>query len=118
MRCSVCGRWLGRTRYHLADDDAPPAHVARRWLVCAVCKEAVEAEVNRAGLGSPARLRVAIGMVATSRRRSRARIWDDDYWEHLSDAQINRLLIWLFVVAFVVHAVAFLAVAVYVSFVH
>ena len=118
MRCSVCGRWMGRARYHLTDNNPSPAGHMRRWLVCAECKEAVEAEINRAGLESPARLRIAVGMVATARRRTRARLWDDDYWERLTDAQINRLLIWLFAVAFVVHAVAFLAVAVYVAFVH
>lgn len=116
MRCSVCRRWLGHTRYRLVED-AAPGETQRHWRVCAECKAAVEAEVERAGLESAARLRVAIGMVAAS-RPPRQSLWDDGYWENLDDRGVNRLLIWLFGIAFVVHAIAFLAVAVYISFAH
>lgn len=116
MRCSVCRKWLGWTRFRLTDDVAESA-TRRRWTVCAECKAAVDAEVTRAGLVTPDRLSVAIGIVAAA-RHPRANIWDDDYWENLSDREVNRLLIWIFAVAFVVHAVAFLAVAAYIAVAH
>ena len=116
MRCSVCRRWLGRSRFELTEDTEARPETAHHWIVCAECKAAIDDEVERAGLGSAARLRIAIGIVAASRsRHTRLSIWDDEYWDNLSDSEINRLLIWLFAVAFVVHAVAFFAVAAYVA---
>lgn len=117
MRCSVCHRWLGRGRFQLTDDEASASRTPQRWRVCADCKAAVDEEVTRAGLGSRDRLRIAMGIVAAA-RRPRVSIWDDDYWDNLGDREVNRLLIWIFAVAFVVHAVAFLAVAAYIAVIH
>lgn len=117
MRCSVCRRWLGHTRFRLTDDDGSPSTSQRRWTVCAECKAAVDSEVARASLESRDRLRIAIGIVAAA-HPPRASVWDDDYWENLGDHEVNRFLTWIFAVAFVVHAVAFLAVAAYIAVVH
>ena len=117
MRCSVCRRWLGQRRFQLREDDATVSMTPKRWTLCADCKAAVDVEVARAGLESRARLRIAMGIVAAA-RPPRPSIWDDAYWENLGDQEVNRLLVWIFAVAFVVHAVAFLAVAVYIAVVH
>lgn len=91
----------------------------RTWAVCADCYTAVHAEIERAALGTPLRVRIAVGVLAAMRQRpARYSILDDRYWEHLTDDGLNRLLIWVFAVAFGVHAVAFALVAAYISIVH
>lgn len=116
-RCAICGRRTGRFARRLEDADETSSHAA--WRVCENCYSAVQRELQRAELRSPARVRIAVGVVAAERRRSpRYSVWDERFWEQLSDHGLDRLLIWLFAIAFAVHAIAFILVAAYIAIVH
>ena len=119
-RCAICGRRLQRGGLLLREDAA--VSQPQSWAVCAECNAAVSAEMERSGVQSPMRLRIAVGVVAARTERTeqptRYSMFDDRFWEQLSDEGLNRLLIWIFAIAFGVHAVAFVLVAAYIAVVH
>lgn len=116
-RCAICARRLRRAGLLLAEE--PDVSVPQTWTVCANCHEAVLREVEHSALRNPLRLRIAVGVVA-ARHESPAHysILDDRFWEQLSDEGVNRLLIWVFAIAFGVHAVAFALIAAYIAIAH
>lgn len=126
-RCAICGRRAGVAGRHLDEPPEPlrqpeppelPALHAR-WHLCDECYLAVGRELARAALRSPARVRVALGVVAAERRSMpRYHVWDERFWEQLSDRGQDRLLIWIFAIAFAVHALAFMLIAAYVAVAH
>lgn len=119
-RCAICGGRVGTTGHFLRDaEDATSTERRTTWHLCADCYDAVGREMERASLRTRARARVAVGIVAAERGHPlRSSFWDERYWEQLTDRGQDRLLIWFFGVAFVVHAVAFMVVALYVAIHH
>lgn len=125
-KCEICGRRGGVSGRGLdasLDPDTAAASVASTapatWLLCDDCYVAVGRELARAGLRNAARVQVALGVVAAERGQAgRYSIWDERHWEQLSDRDQDRLLIWLFGIAFAVHALAFMIVAAYVAIAH
>lgn len=121
-RCDVCGQPLGAHGYYVCEE--PEAIVAleapdppREWTLCRECSEAVSRRVERMTLPTPRRLRVAVGLVASERStpeaiRARA---PDAAREQRADRRSVRLLIWIFAIFFVVHALAFVVVMVVVA---
>ena len=122
MRCAVCERNLHEAAVRVEDggggapDDETAQHARSSWDLCTRCHQAVQRELARTDIRAPARVRVALAMVAAEHGPgARPRVWDERYWDQLDDTQLNRLLLWLFAVAFGVHAAAFIAVAAYVA---
>lgn len=116
QRCAICSRRLGRQHWYLeeaGDEHEPP----RSWLVCTRCHAAVRHEMERAGLRMPQRLSIAIGVVA-SEYASRHRAGYLRSWDQLGDRELERLLLWSFLVAFAVHALAFILVTAYIATSH
>lgn len=114
QRCAICARRLGRRHWCLeeAGDEHEPQ---RSWLVCGRCHAAVQHEMERASLRMPQRLSIAIGVVASEHAAHRRMSFLDlGAWENLSDSELERLLLWTFLVAFAVHALAFIAVTAYI----
>ncbi|MGZ3667241.1 MAG: hypothetical protein ACXVDA_22465, partial [Ktedonobacterales bacterium] len=74
-------------------------------------------EMQRAGLRMPQRLSIAIGVVA-SEHAARHRAGYLGSWDQLGDRELERLLLWSFLVAFVVHALAFILVTAYIMTSH
>ena len=117
-RCAICGRRAG-VNERILEEPATATTRGAIWRLCEACFVAVGRELERAELRTPARVRVALGLVAAERsHRARPKIWNERYWEQLSDRGQDRLLMWIFYVAFVVHALAFMLVAVYVALTH
>ncbi|HEX8034281.1 MAG TPA: hypothetical protein VF510_10560 [Ktedonobacterales bacterium] len=116
QRCAICSRRLGRQHWYLeeAGDEHEPQ---RSWLLCEHCHAAVQHEMQRAGLRMPQRLSIAIGVVA-SEHASRPRVSHPSSWEQLGDRELERLLLWSFLVAFAVHALAFILVTAYIMTSH
>lgn len=116
QRCAICSRRLGRRHWYLeeAGDEHEPL---RSWLVCGRCHAAVQHEMERASLRMPQRLSIAIGVVA-SEHAARRRTGYLGAWENLSDSELERLLLWSFLVAFAVHALAFIVITAYIATSH
>ncbi|HLZ23464.1 MAG TPA: hypothetical protein VKQ30_15225 [Ktedonobacterales bacterium] len=118
QRCAICGQYMGKSGRSLIALETATGTGAT-WHLCEDCYVAVTRELERAELRTPARVRIAVGVVASERGQSaRYSIWDERFWEQLSDRSQDRLLIWIFAIAFVVHAIAFMLVAAYVAIVH
>ena len=117
MKCDICDHRLDTVPTLItdsADDDT-----WRTWMLCAPCNDAVLREIERSPVRTGLRLRIALGMVASERSpQRRAHFWDERFWDQMTDQDVSRLLVWIFMVAFVVHALAFVAIAVYVQFWH
>lgn len=116
-RCIVCGRRLHSDTLLLEETHDVPD--PQSWAVCPACYATIRSEVERSALQTPMRLRIAIGVVAARHERpARYSMFDDRFWDQLTDEGLNRLLIWVFAVAFGVHAIAFVLVAVYITVAH
>jgi hypothetical protein len=121
-RCAICGRRQRQPMRRLVDaelvsDDLELA--PRSWVVCSECAEAVQQEVERAGLHTPQRVRVAVGIVAADRHpQRRPSIFSDRYWEELDDTTISKMINRFVLVLIVVKTLAFIAVIVLVAHVH
>jgi hypothetical protein len=66
VRCSICTSWVWFRPVELKELVGGPEPL-RKWVLCKPCHEAILAEMRRSPLRSPARLRVAIGLVAAER---------------------------------------------------
>lgn len=66
IRCSICMRFIWFHPIALKEPiEAPePRH---EWVLCKPCHEALLVEVQRTSIRSPARLRIAMGLVAAER---------------------------------------------------
>jgi hypothetical protein len=98
--CSICERRTSAPMVTLAESVAVSGS-RQSWTLCRACADAVEAEMQRADLRPSLRMRVAVAMVATERSpRARPKIWDDEFWEQLSERQWNVLIaIWVIALA-------------------
>jgi hypothetical protein len=115
--CAMCGRHGGGTLYGVQESDLPPDD-RQSWLLCADCARAVQREVERAALPTTLRVRIAIGIVSTQRRRQTRThypIWSEEYWENLDDPTINKLINRFIVGLFVFKTIVVIVVAAYVT---
>ena len=66
VRCSICTSfiWFQPIALKEAVGAPEPRH---EWVLCKPCHEALLVEVSRSSLRSPARLRIAMGLVAAER---------------------------------------------------
>ncbi len=78
----------------------------------------MQREVERAALPTTLRVRIAIGIVSTQRRRQTRThypIWSEEYWENLDDPTINKLINRFIVGLFVFKTIVVIVVAAYVT---
>ena len=66
IRCSICTNFIWFHLFALQEPaEAPePRH---EWILCKPCHKALLVEMQRSSIRSPARLRIAIGLVAAER---------------------------------------------------
>lgn len=69
VRCSVC---MGFIWFHptVLAEPAVESEPGRSWVLCKPCYKLFLAEINRSSIRSPARLRIALGLVAAERSPS------------------------------------------------
>lgn len=118
-RCDVCGQLLGAHGYYVQEEPDVPdvAGPPQGWTLCQECSEAVWQHVERMELPESRRLRVAVGLVASERATPeviQART-PDAARDQRADRRTEHLLIWLFAIVFVVHALVFILVLVEVA---
>ncbi len=65
-RCSICFSVPRTTLFTLREPGAAP-QPQQSWTLCKACYAAVRRELQRSPLHSPARVRVAVGLVAAER---------------------------------------------------
>ncbi|SRR5581483_2312823 len=112
MQCAVCGQTNSVEWFEFQGDD--DLSEPRTWVLCASCAQAVRHELRRARLRSPARMRVAIAMVASARANPPLAATSPP--RH--DDPVERLLIGTVLVAFAIHALAFVLVIAFVAASH
>lgn len=123
-RCAIClRRQREPLRLLVADgpvgDDQEPEIETSTWLTCAGCAEAIEGEITRAGLQTPHRVRVAVGLIAAQRNpRQRPSIWSERYWDEMDNQTMSKLINWFIVGLIVLKTLAFIAIVVLVAYVH
>jgi hypothetical protein len=107
LHCEICARRLGKSLFFVEEtgDDVPPPR--RSWVLCRACNEAVHAQMEAAPLQSPVRLRVAVGLVATTRTPAarRARLGQ------LSDESWIKVFLWLLPITMIVHLAVIVVIA-------
>jgi hypothetical protein len=106
LRCEICERRLGKSLFFVEETgDVPPPR--RSWVLCEVCNEAVHAQMELAPVQSAVRLRVAVGLVATSRTPSarRARLGQ------LSDQTWTKVFLWLLPITMIIHLAIIVIIA-------
>jgi hypothetical protein len=112
-RCEVCGQPLGAHGYYMQEE--PDAiSLPQAWTLCHECSEAVSRHIERLSLPVAQRLRIAVGLVASERVSPtilQARI-PDAARERRIERHTVRLLIWVILILFVIHALAFIVVMV------
>ena len=118
-RCDVCAQPLGTHGYYVQEEpDAPePPEAPQSWTLCRECSQAVWRHVERMALPTPRRLRIAVGLVASERAtpeaiRARA---PNAVRDRRSERRMERMLIWLFAIFFLVHALVFILVVIEVA---
>ena len=93
IRCAICDRRSSGPLYRVVEsiplDDDPHS-----WLLCVDCAAAVRQEVERADLGTPLRVRIAVGIVALQRRPRHYHFWNEQFWEQLDDAAETKIVEW------------------------
>ncbi|MEO7001845.1 MAG: hypothetical protein ABI068_08450 [Ktedonobacterales bacterium] len=116
-RCSICARRLSAIAYYVTETPEQ-ADEPRSWLLCPICHAAVAEELDRAGLHTSTRLRVAVGLVASVRNpATRPAVWSPAYWRNPDDEDVERVLFWtIIIVAFGHMVVFFVALMSYVVF--
>jgi len=66
VRCSICTSFIWFHPIALKEPvEAPEPH--HEWVLCKPCYEALLVEMRRSSIRSPARLRIAVGLVAAER---------------------------------------------------
>jgi len=104
-RCSICVSKLRGEGYYLEEE--PDVEAPRQcWMLCAGCQTLVQDQMNRVMLQTPMRTRVAVGMVAAEC----APTADAEILDQEDSRGLDRLVFWTAIVAFVVHALAFVVI--------
>lgn len=92
-KCAICTRHTSGSMLAFHERAELPVPCLT-WLLCEECASDVMTQLERSPVHSPLRVRIAVGIVAAERRPPRRRrILSSEYWEELSDQQVNRLLI-------------------------
>ncbi len=106
-RCSICNIRLRASAVPIikSEDVPQPRH---SWILCRDCYQEVVAEVRRSPVRTPLRLRIAVGMVASSRSpdsySSTAHAVRDDYRKFIFIAIV-------FILAMLVHLALIVGIA-------
>lgn len=111
--CAICTRRIsdGMFAFHERADLSVPGQT---WLLCTECASAVVTRLERSSAHSPLRIRIAVGVVAAERRpQRRPTILDADYWEEMSDLQLDRLVVAFVLFMFLMPPLVFLLVTVF-----
>ena len=111
--CDICGQPLGAHGYYVQEEPEAP-DPPQGWTLCRECSEAVWRHVEGMALPNPRRLRIAVGLVASERAtpeaiRARA---PDAARDRRADRRTEHMLIWLFAIFFLVHALVFILVVI------
>jgi hypothetical protein len=106
LRCSICDRRLNKTLTYMEETGDVPAP-RQSWLLCQDCNDAVKAQMARAEVRTPLRLRVAVGVVSTERSREARRMRRGQ----LSDSGWIKLLFWAFIGGLMVHLIIIVIIA-------
>jgi hypothetical protein len=77
-RCAICAR-RPDVPLRALDETPPPPAEPRTWALCPTCLDAVRAELARAALRTPYRVRIAVAVVASERAPGVRRRWDRSY---------------------------------------
>jgi hypothetical protein len=108
--CAICRKCTSSSMFTL-HERVNPAGAGQTWLLCEGCAAAVVTEVDRAALRTPLRLRIAVGVVAASRRpMRRLTIFDRDFWELMPRQKLGRMIIGFVVCMFALPPLLFLLV--------
>lgn len=110
MYCAVCGRDDSAEWFELRTEDADP-EPPQTWVLCKTCRQAVGRELARAQLRTPARVRVAIGIVGSEWAASAA---PRTVATRRADS-VERLLLATVFAAFLIHALAFVAIVTFIA---
>lgn len=109
--CSLCNRrFTGDRFYYQEEAEAPEPRFS--WVVCDACSAAVGDELAHLESRTPLRLRVALGVVAGARgapAEERAAAADSE------ERTFTRIVLSTVWIAFVVHALAFVAIIVVIA---
>ena len=117
-KCAICTRRISGSMlaFHERAELSVPCLT---WLLCEECASAVMTQLECSSVQSPLRIRIAVGMVAAERRPPRRpTILNLDYWEELSDQQLDRLLIAFAWFMFLTPPLVFLLVTVLTAVIH
>ncbi len=105
-RCDLCNRRFAGPRFYYQEAvEAPEPRLS--WTVCDACSAAVGDELARLKSGSPLRLRVALGVVAGARGAPAEELTAAAESE---EHTFTRIVLWTVWAAFLVHALAFVAI--------
>jgi hypothetical protein len=66
IRCSICTSFIWFHPIELKEPVGAP-EPRREWVLCKPCHEGLLVEMRRSSISSPARLRIAMGLVAAER---------------------------------------------------
>ena len=106
IRCDICTHRVGKNICYVEETgDVPEPRGS--WVLCAECNNAVHEELRRSPVRGEARLRVAVGMVATVRTPSARRA----NFGQMSDRAWFKLFFWLFLITMLVHLAIIVAIA-------
>jgi hypothetical protein len=116
IHCAICDRRSSGPLYRVVEniplDDGPHS-----WLLCVDCAAAVQQEVERADLGTPLRVRVAVGIVSLQRRPHHYHFWNPQFWEEDDDEAQTRVVkgfiygLVIFKTLFIVLVIAYVVLA-------
>lgn len=97
VRCSVCTNFIWFHPTVLAEPvTGPEPH--RSWILCKPCYKLLLVEMSRSSIRSPARLRIALGLVAAERSPSA-------YNTEVREAREFALAMWLLALFGLLHLV-------------
>jgi len=106
LRCQICARRLGNSLFFLEETGDVPLP-RQSWVLCQACNDAVHEQMDISPIQSPVRLRVAVGLVATTRtpaaRRAR--------FGQLSDESWLKVFLWLLPITMLVHLAVIVVIA-------
>jgi hypothetical protein len=117
-RCAMCDRRPSGPLYHVVES-GPTDDEPRSWLLCVDCAAAVQHEVERADLRTPLRVRIAVGIAALQRRpRTHYHFWNEQFWEDLDDATLNKIMEWFIIGLVIFKTLAVVIVVAYLALAH
>jgi hypothetical protein len=106
IRCSICTSLIWFHPIVLKEPPGAP-EPRQEWILCKPCHEALLVEVHRASLPSPARLRIAMGLVAAERSPAAYQI-SSPVREQQTFRREFTWAIWLMVLFTLLHVVIFI----------